>query len=175
MCFLFSPRERQHIDKFDPHPFPEQSQKVVHDCCFISRGMHAKHHESGPQMASCPVPPSSHFKGVPLSFPPLPVEERERDIYIYTYIHMYVWNAAVLLTIGNASCLQLSTFLLSVVFGSFFAYGLRFLLRVRAFFLEVSFFAYNGQLCLRSTSTDNKQRSSTVSKEAQTVTKRLEL
>ena len=28
MCFLFCPRERQHINKVDPHPFPGQSRKI---------------------------------------------------------------------------------------------------------------------------------------------------
>ena len=30
MCFLFSPREGQHINKFEPHPFLGQSRKVVY-------------------------------------------------------------------------------------------------------------------------------------------------
>ena len=30
MCFPGSPRKRQHINKFDPHPFPGQSRKVVY-------------------------------------------------------------------------------------------------------------------------------------------------
>ena len=29
MCFPFSLRKRQHINKFDPHPFPGQSRKIV--------------------------------------------------------------------------------------------------------------------------------------------------
>ena len=32
MCFPFSPRRRQHINTFDPHPFPGQSRKVVYVC-----------------------------------------------------------------------------------------------------------------------------------------------
>ena len=30
MCFPFSPRKRQHINKFEPHPFPGQSRKIVY-------------------------------------------------------------------------------------------------------------------------------------------------
>ena len=30
MCFPFCPGKRQHINKFDPHPFPGQSREVVY-------------------------------------------------------------------------------------------------------------------------------------------------
>ena len=34
MCFPFSPRKTQHINKFDPHLFPGQSREVVYVYCF---------------------------------------------------------------------------------------------------------------------------------------------
>ena len=68
----------------------------------------------------------------------------------------------------EASCLQLSFCACSCVWELFclqseffFAYNSSF------FAYSLSFFAYSGKVCLRSTSTDCKQRSSTVSKEAQ--------
>ena len=72
----------------------------------------------------------------------------------------------------EAFCLQLSV-LLTVVFGSSFAYSLSFFTCSSSFFcLQVSFFACDGKVCLRSTSADCKQRSSTVSNKARAVSKK---
>ena len=37
MCFPFCPGKRQHINKFDPHPFPGQSREVVCVYWFFSQ------------------------------------------------------------------------------------------------------------------------------------------
>ena len=65
----------------------------------------------------------------------------------------------------EASCLQLSfLFCLRSYLGTFL------LTACSSFFcLQVGFFAYSGKVCLRSTSTDCEQRSSTVSKKTPTV------
>ena len=73
-------------------------------------------------------------------------------------------------------------FLLTVVFWSFFAYSCvwelfclqfeLFNLRFELFCLQLSFFAYSGKVCLRSTSTDCEQRSSTASKKPRAVNKK---
>ena len=70
------------------------------------------------------------------------------------------FDAVFLLGIGSFLLTAEFFLLLSVVFGSFFVYNLS------VFCLQLSFFAYSRKVCLRSTSTDCKQRSSTVSKKA---------
>ena len=64
----------------------------------------------------------------------------------------------------EASCLQLSFFAYSCVWELF-------CLQFELFCLQLSFFAYSGKGHLTSTSTDRKQRSSTVTKKAPTVSK----
>ena len=69
----------------------------------------------------------------------------------------------------EASCLQWS-FLLTVVFGSFFAYRSSvFYLQLELSLLQLKLFAYSGKVLLASSSTACKQRSSTVSKQSPTV------
>ena len=47
-----------------------------------------------------------------------------------------------------------------------------FYLQLELSYLQLSFFAYGGKVCLRNTLTDCKERSSTVSNKAQTVSKK---
>ena len=72
----------------------------------------------------------------------------------------------------EASRLQLS-FLLAILSGSLLAYKLSFLLTIRAFLFPIELLAYCLKVCLRSTSTNCKQRSATVSKKAPTVNEKL--
>ena len=83
-----------------------------------------------------------------------------------------VLSAVFLLTAGSflltaeLFCLQLYLGAFWLTVWVFFAYSSSF------FCLQLSFFSCNGKVCLRSTSTDCKQRSSTVSKKAPTASKK---
>ena len=80
---------------------------------------------------------------------------------------------AALLLIIRSFLLTMELFLLTVVFGSFFTYSWSCVAyNFSSSTCTCSFFAYNGKLHLISTLTDGKQRSSTVSKEAPTVSKK---
>ena len=79
--------------------------------------------------------------------------------------HYSKTDAAFLLTVGSF-LLTAERFAYSCVWELFCLQFLSFLLPVRASFFQfelfcsqLSFFAYNGQVCLRNTSTDCKQRS----------------
>ena len=73
-------------------------------------------------------------------------------------------GCSFLLTIGSF-LLAAELFCLQLCLGAF-------LLTIEPFYLQLSFFACSGKACLRSSSTDCKQRSSTVSKKAPTVSKK---
>ena len=71
----------------------------------------------------------------------------------------------------EVSCLQLS-FLLTMVFGSFFAYNWSVFTYSLSFLLSVEFFfSYSGKVYLISTSVNCQQNNSTASKEIPTVSK----
>ena len=88
-------------------------------------------------------------------------------------------DAAFLLTIGSflltseLFCLQLCLGAFSLTVRAVFLTVQAFLLTIELLCLQLSFFAYSGKVCIRSPSTDCKQRSSTVSKEAPTVSRKL--
>ena len=73
----------------------------------------------------------------------------------------------------EASCLQLSSFTYSCAWELFCLQFELFYLQFELLCLQLFFFAsYSGKVCLRSTSTDCKERSSTVSKKALTVSRK---
>ena len=79
-----------------------------------------------------------------------------------------------LLTIGGF-LLTIELFYLQLCVCSFCAYNFSFLLTIEAFLLAIEAFAYNGKVHLICTSTDCKQRSSTVSKKTATVSDKKKL
>ena len=83
-----------------------------------------------------------------------------------------LWDAAFLLTVGSF-LLTAEFFCLQLRLGALFAYNLGFFcLQFELLCQQLSFFAYNRKECLRSISTDCKQRSSTVSKKAPNASKK---
>ena len=72
----------------------------------------------------------------------------------------------------EASCLQLRFFAYNCAWELLCLQLELVNLQFELFCLQLSFFAYNGKVFLRSTSTDCKQRSSTVSKKAPTVSRK---